>query len=347
MTGLGEDSATIDEQAARVVVDIATGTWRAQAMYAAAALRLADIVVDGYRQPEQLAQQAAADPDALCRLMRLLTAMGVFDQDPVTGYELTAVGNLLRSDVPGSMRDLVLLYGEEFHQAWGAVVPAVRSGTSGFAEALGMPLHQYLRDTPGVGRRFQRAMNAGNVFFPAVLEAYDFTDCRTVVDVAGGSGMLLATVLNAHEKLHGVLVEVPHMVPVAAEYLDSTVGSHRYQAVAGDAFAEVPPGADVYLLSRVLQDWSDDDCVRLLSSIRRAMTPDSRLLILERVIGDGSRILPLLWDLHLHMAAGGRERTAEGYRSVLERAALRLSGSRSLPLETTLLIAEPTSEPTA
>lgn len=329
------------ESSARTVIDIATGTWRAQALYTAAVLRLPDLVADGYRQPESLARRAGADPDAVRRLMRLLSAMGVFDAGPA-GYRLTSVGELLRADAPSSMRDMVLLYGQEFHQAWGAAEAAVRTGTSGFEHALGVSLLSYLRDVPGAGPRFQRAMNAGNVFFPAVAEAFDFARCRTVVDVAGGSGMLLGTVLAAHEHLTGVLLEAPHMVPVATEHLDKAVGPGRFRVLPGDAFAEVPPNADAYLLSRVLQDWDDAACVRMLSVIRRAMTPGSRLLVLERVIGDGDEMLPLLWDVHLMMAAGGRERPMSGYRSLLEAAGLRLTDVRRLPLETTLLIAEPT-----
>lgn len=396
----------VEQDAARRVVEIATGTWRAQAMYAAAALRLPDHVAAGDRTVEELAERAGASVDGVARLIRLLVAMGVFTGTERTGYRLTEVGDLLRSDAQASMRDMVLLYGEEFHRAWEAIVPAVRAGTSGFAHAFGMPLREYLRDTPGAGAKFQRAMNAGNVFFPAILDAFDFSRCRTVVDVAGGSGMLLSTVLLAHRKVRGVLFETPHMVPVAVEYLDKTVGPDRYRAVPGDAFVAVPGDADAYLLSRVLQDWDDDACVRLLSTIRRAMPRDGRLLVLERVLGhldtDPTRsgpdalpgsgvatgpdasatpdasagsdtgsgaatgsgavpvpfaaagvatgsdavpvpepLLPLLWDLHLMMAAGGRERSLDGYRRVLDLADLRLESVHPLPLETTLLIAAP------
>lgn len=340
-----------DQKAVRRVVDIITGTWQAQALYAAVAFGLADHVAAGDVTDEALAARTQASPDGIRRLMRLLTAMDVFErtpgdlngdlkgQDTGGGYRLTPAGELLRADSPQSMRDMIRIYGEEFHQAWGAVEPAVRTGTSGFQHAFGKTLHEYLRD-PQAGAKFQRAMNAGNVFFPDVLDAFDFTRCRTVVDVAGGSGMLLGTVLRAHPHLRGILFDQPHMVPVARTHLDEAIGPDRYEARAGDVFEGVPGGADVYLLSRVLQDWDDQRCTALLSHIRAALPESGRLLILERVIpDDGETLLPLLYDLHLLMAAGGRERDLAGYRAVLGAAGLHLESVHALSLETSLLVA--------
>lgn len=336
-----------DGIAARRVVDIITGTWRAQALHAATELDLPEHVAQGPATAAELAERSGASRDGVARLMRLLAAMEVFTGPDADGrYGPTEVSELLRSGAAESMRDMVGLYGREFHRAWGAVVPAVRTGTSGFEHAFGATLHQYLRDEPGAGPRFQAAMNAGNVFFADVLDAFDFGPCRTVVDVAGGSGMLLASVLRAHPDVHGVLFDLPHMLPVADAYLKEHAGPGRYETVSGDVFSQVPPDADAYLLSRVLQDWDDARCTALLLAIRKAMSGSARLLILERVVpgtpapADGP-LLPLLWDLHLLMAAGGRERTLDGYRDVLSAAGLRLESVHGLALETTLLVAAP------
>ncbi|MEU2503529.1 methyltransferase [Streptomyces sp. NPDC007863] len=329
--------------AARRVVDLITGTWRAQALHAAAALSLPDHIAAGHGTVQALAERTGASEDGLARLLRLLAALGVFTGDEENGYGLTDVGALLVADGERSMRDMVLLYGEEFHRAWGAVVPAIRTGTSGFEHAFGTSLHAYLRDEPDAGPRFLRAMNAGNVFFPEAAAAFDFTGARTVVDVAGGSGLLLSAVLQAHPRLTGTVFDLPHMLPVAERHLGATVEAHRYETVAGDVFDKVPAGHDVYLLSRVLQDWDDERCATLLANIREAMADSGRLLVLERVVAtDGTApVLPLLWDLHLLMAAGGRERTLDGYRSVLGAAGLRLESVHPLALETSLLVAAP------
>jgi hypothetical protein len=240
------------------------------------------------------------------------------------------------------MRDLCLMYGQEFHRAWGAVVPAITSGHSGFETAFGRTLHEFLADEPDAGPRFLRAMNAGSVFFDDVPKVFDFGACRTVVDLAGGSGLLLSTVLAANPMLHGILMDRAHMVPVAREQLAATVAHDRFEVRAGDMFDAVPAGADVYLLSRILQDWEDSECITLLTNIRRAMTGESRLLIVERVIPtDGSSVLPLVWDLHLMMMAGGRERTMAGYESILDAANLRLVAVHDMALETSMLVVAP------
>lgn len=325
----------------RTVVDIATGTWRTQALYAAVALRLPDHIAAGHTTSAALAAEADATPDGIIRLMRLLTALDVFAGDDRTGYRLTPVSQLLRSDEPGSMRDMCLMYGEEFHRAWGSAVTAIRTGHAGFEDAFGQTLHEHLADEPSAGQKFLRAMNAGSVFFSDVPTVYDFSGCHTVTDLAGGSGLLLSTVLRANPGLHGVLLDREHMLTVAKAHLSSTVEPGRYEVVAGDIFESVPSGSDAYLLSRILQDWDDNDCITLLSNIRRAMTnPAARLLIVERMIPDGgSAVLPLLFDLHLLMMAGGRERTPAGYASILDGAGLRVESVHELDLETSLLVA--------
>jgi hypothetical protein len=341
-----DENLTTDHRAAREVIDIVTGTWRAQALYAAAALRIPDHVADGTATCEALAARTGAGEDGVRRLMRLLATLGVFEGSERSGYRLNAVSRLLRSDVPGSMRDMCLIYGEEFHQAWGAVLPALRTGSTGFEAALGSTLGEYLRDTPGAGPKFQRAMSVGSAPFAAVSRAIDFSRYETVVDVGGGNGTFLSLVLRENPGLHGVLFDLPHMAPLAREHLDRAVAPERYLIRTGDVFEAVPSGGDAYLLSRVLQDWDDGDCLKLLANCRHAMGSSGRLFILERVVEEAggdtpADVLPVLWDVHLMLIAGGRERTLPEYRSLLDRAGLRLESVQSLPLETSLLVSSP------
>lgn len=328
--------------AARAIVDIVTGTWRAQALHAAVALRIPDHVASGHTSAAELATAAGTTVDRVERVMRLLVSMGVFGADLGGGFRSTAVSELLCTGVPGSLRDLVQLYGEEFHRAWGSFSTAVATGRSGFEEAFGHTLGEYLASELGASAKFQRAMDAGSAFFAGVPAVFDFSRCATVVDIAGGSGSLLATVLRASPATHGVLFELPHAAPIASERLGAAFAADRFEVRTGDMFEVVPPSADAYLLSRVLQDWDDSACVKLLSNCRAAMSDSARLLILERVIPDddslGARQLPLLWDLHLLTMAGGRQRSLDGYRSVLDDAGLRLDHVHSLPLETDLLV---------
>jgi len=327
------------------VIDILTGTWRAQALYAAAALGLPDHVAHGYVSPASLALEARADEESLRRLMRLLVVLGLFEADDVGSpvYRLTPAGELLRGDVPGSLRDMCLIYGEEFHRAWGSVVPAVRSGGTGFAEVFGMPLADYLRDVPGAGAKFQAAMSAGGAVFDEFSRLADLSSSDTVVDVGGGSGTLLSAVLRDHPRLRGVLFDLPSVVERAGEVLGSVFPPERTSVVAGDVFDAVPEGADTYMLSRVLQDWGEKECSKILTNCRRAMSEGSRLLVLERVVDiDRSSVLPVMWDVHLMMVAGGRERTIDEYRSLFQDSGFRLEQCVPLPLENSLLVASPT-----
>lgn len=330
------------DDAARAAVDIITGAWRAQALYAAIALDLPDHVAAGRVRGAELANATGSTRDGIERLMRLLVAMDVFTGSERAGYRLTPVGERLCGNVDGSLRDMCRIYGEEFYRAWGAIVPAITTGGSGFQQAFGTSLHEYLATRPGAGERFQRAMTGGSPFFSDVAKVFDFAGSQTVVDVAGGGGMLLSTILREHPHLRGVLFDLPHMVPIGRDRVSAEVGADRCKSVGGNMFERIPPGADVYLLSRVLQDWDDQDCLTVLANCRTAMVKRARLLIVERVIPeDGSAMLPLLWDLHLLVMTAGRERTMAGYRSLLEAAGLRLESVHPLALETSLLVAAP------
>lgn len=333
-----------DDGAARVIVDIITGTWRAQALHAAVALGIPDHVAAGHTSPAELAAETGATADVVERLMRLLISMGVFDADGVGGYRPTDVSELLRTGGPASLRDLVQLYGEEFHQAWGSFANSLVTGRPGFEEAFGSTLGAYLARDPAVSAKFQRAMEAGSAFFAGVPDVFDFSRCASVVDIAGGSASLLAVVLGASPATRGVLFDLPHAAPLASRRLGAAFPADRFEVLTGDMFEAVPPGADAYLLSRVLQDWDDSRCVELLSNCRVAMPDSARLLILERVIPNddvpsAACQLPLLWDLHLLTMTGGRQRTLRGYRSLLGAAGLYLEEVHPLALETNLLVA--------
>jgi hypothetical protein len=331
------------EQVAREVVDLITGAWRTQAVYTAVSLRLPEHVAAGSRTSAALAEDTGSSEDGVRRLMRLLVALGVFEGDEHNGgYRPTQLSAALQSGAAGSMRDMCLLYGQEFYRAWGHAQEAISTSSPSFERACGQPLRDYLQREEGAGERFLRAMNAGNIFFEHLPRMVDFSGCSLVVDVGGGSGELLSAVMRANPQLRAKLVDLEHMLPVAEEHLRAVAALDRVELVAGDIFESVPVGGDVYVLSRVLQDFDDERCVQLLENCRRAMGRSSRMVLVERVVrDDGSAALPLLWDLHLLIVSGGRERTHDGYARVLERAGLRLDETVELPLETTALIARP------
>ncbi|MEU6995009.1 methyltransferase [Streptomyces sp. NPDC046465] len=330
--------------AARAAIDLVTAAWHTQAVYAAVKLGLPDLIAAGHTGPADLARAAGADEDAVRRLLRLLLRLDVVDGDENDGYRNTDVGELLR-DQPGSLRDVSLLYGEEFYQAWGHSIETFKTGGTGFEKAYGKSLIGYLREDSDAAERFQRAMKAqaNNFAFDAVPQHIDFTADRHVVDIAGGSGQLLARVLGSAPEARGTLLDLEHTLPIARAHLEQSVGTDRTELIAGDMFTTpIPKEADTYLLSRVLGDWSDDDCVRLLRSIREAMAPNSRLLIIELVVQEGKAgLIAPLWDLHLMVVNGGHQRSIGEYRDLVARSGLAIERSVPLPMEASALVLTP------
>jgi len=333
---------TVDIQATRDVVDIITGGWRAQALYTAVKLRLPDHIAAGRTTCAELADATAADENGIRRLMRLLVAMGIFEGNESTGYRSTRLSTALL-DGPRSLRDMCLLYGEEFYSAWGHAHHAISTASSGFEVAYGRSFYDHLGQDEATARRFQRTMNSGSMFFHQVPEIFDFSGGKMVVDVGGGGGQLLATILGATPGARGTLLDRAHMIPEAREHLAAVVGPDRVQLVEGDMFKDVPANGDVYILCRVLAGWGDDAVTEVFANCRRAMADSSsRLLILDRFVQDeDSTVLPALWDLHLLMTTGGEHRTLDRVTTLLNRAGLDITRIAELPMETTALIAAP------
>lgn len=329
----------VDRQAAAEAVKLITGGWQAQALYTAIKLDIPDYIAAGRTTDRELAEATGAEEEGVHRLMRLLVAMGVFEGGGRTGYQNTAVSAAVLNH-PDSLRDMCLLYGEEFYTAWRHAHEAISKVESGFEIAFGRPLYTHLAQDDDLSERFQRAMKAGNLFFDYVPEIFDFSGKR-VVDVGGGPGELLAAILAAAPDACGTLLDREHVVPVARKNLTASVGLERVELVGGDMFQAVPEGGDVYMFCRVLAGWQDDAVVGVFENCRRVMAgPESRLLVLDRLVAEeNSPMLPALWDLHLLMTAGGRHRTLENLTSLLDRAGFDVERVAELPMETTALIA--------
>jgi hypothetical protein len=327
-----------DLRAAREMVELLTGGWRAQAVHTAARLGVADHLAAGRTTDPELAATTGSKEDGIHRLMRLLVAMKVFAADGAGGYRNTALSELLL-DVPGSQRDMALLYGAEFYTAWSHAAEAIGTVSSGFEIAYDTPLYTYNARNPEFSDRFQRTMKAGNLFFAHVPAVYDFAG-RHVVDVGGGNGQLLAEILAAHPTARGTLFDRENVVEVATTNLAACGVLDRAAVVGGDMRVSVPGGGDVYLLCRVLAGHSDDDVLGVFRRLRAGFSgPDARLVMLDRLVDENNpTVLPALWDLHLLMTTGGRHRSVDHLADLLDRAGLAIESRADLPVETTALV---------
>ncbi len=312
-----------------------TGAWATQAISTAAGLGLPDHL-DTIGDLPGLAAATGADEPSLARLLRYLTALGIVHTSG-THHSLTDLGLLLRSDGASSMRPLALMYGGPFYQSFGALTEAVRSGQESYAKVFGSHHFAHMAGDPGLAELFHQSMAASNAMFAGVTRVVDFSAARTIVDVAGGNGELLAQILAANPALRGVLMDRPHALAAAEERLSDV--ADRVTLVPGDFTESVPGDGDVYLLSRVLHDWDDEQCRAILATCARNMPEHAELLVIERVLppAGSTDSLAVPWDIHMLCNTGGRERTESDYRDLLARAGFELIDVRTLPLDAHIL----------
>ena len=317
-----------------VLLRLVNGAAAAQVVAVAVRLGLADLLAEGSRETEALAAATGTHAPSLWRLLRALAALGVAVEEADGRFALGPLGGPLRSGVPGSVRDLVMLFGHpDFWATWGALEHCVRTGETAVRHLFGVEttFERYAAD-PAFGAVFDAGMAVlAERGAAAVLAAWPFPEKGLVVDVGGGQGTLLAAVLRAWPRLRGVVLDLPGVAERAARLLQTAGLGDRASAESGDMFSGVPRGADLYLLKSVLHDWADDRAAAVLRSCRAAMTrPGARLLVVERVLPermapDPASVAHAVGDLMMLTRAGGRERTEAEYAALLAGARLRLA----------------------
>lgn len=243
---------------------------------------------------------------------------------------------------PGSLPQScsLSLSGAWFWAAWGEVLHSVRTGETGFQKAFGVSEWEYLAQHPEEATHFNAAMIGFHGDEPAaIVEAYDFSGSGTVVDVGGGSGNLLGTILTTNPSVRGVLFERPQVVPDAERTLSAAGVADRCEVVGGDFLEAVPDGGNVYIVSHCIHNWDEPSCVRILANCRRAMPPRGRLLIVEAVVSAGDEPDPAkILDLAMLLVPGGEERSEDDYRILLDKAGFRLT--RVVPTRTSASVIE-------
>ena len=302
--------------------------WRSPAVYAATHLGIADLLGDGSRSVAQLAEVTGCHAPSLYRLLRALARIGVFVELDGQRFANSALSQLLRTDVSGSMAAMAAMTAGLMRGALGELVHSLRTGQPGFERAYGMPMWRYVTErNPAAGSQFNAAMTqASAVVNPSVARAVDWSGVRSVVDVGGGQGGLLRALLACHPGIrHAILFDRPSVIDQLRAAGDTT-RDERLELVAGDFFSTVPAGADGYVMKWILHDWDDAACVQLLGACRRAMTPTSRLLVVELVIDpDRSDELAYAMDLQMLAALGGKERAAGEFAALYDAAGLQLT----------------------
>lgn len=318
------------------------GFWVSRAIYAAAKLGIPDLLKDGPKSPEELAKATGTHAPSLYRVLRALHSVGVFAADDRGRFALTPLGDTLRTGVPGSLRFFAIEeLGENHYPAWEKVLHSVKTGAIAFNHVYGASKWQYMTKHPDEATIFDEAMASfSSVVAAAIVAAYDFSSSATLVDIGGGDGLLLSTILQANPQLRGVLADLPHVTEGALRRFQVEELTERCQIAPGDFFDSVP-AADTYVLKWIIHDWDDERSVAILKNCRRAMTKGGKVLLVEAVIGPGTTTaFSKFMDLNMLVMTGGRERTEAEYRALFDAAGLRLA--RVIPTHTEMSILEGT-----
>ena len=314
------------------MLQMIAGFWVSRALYIAAKLGIADLVQDQARTATELAVATSTHAPSLYRVLRALASVGVFAEDDQGRFALTPLAATLRSDAPGSLRAWATVQlGEDHYQAWGELMHSVRTGEIAFDHVFGMGVWQHRAQHPEKAKRFDEAMaNLIGVYNGAVLASYPFSTIEKAVDVGGGDGSLLITLLQANPTMKGVLFDLPHVTERAKQRIADAGLTGCCEVMAGDALTSVPSGGDAYILSRVIHDWDDDHAVTILKNCHRAMTEQGKLLLIERVLpvrveSSSAMQALVLSDLNMMVMNGGREHTEVEYRVLFEASGFRLT----------------------
>jgi SAM-dependent methyltransferase len=334
-------NAATDVPPPAAMMGLITGYWASQAVGVVARLGVADHLADGPRASDEVAVAVGADPQALYRVLRLLASMGVFTEPQPRSFALTPLGETLRSDAPGSVRNFAITETAPGHWLpWGRLYESVLSGRPMAREALGMDLFDWYGRNPEEAAFFSAAMgNLSALAASELVRVYDVSSAATVADVGGAHGVLLGAVLRANPAARGILFDLPHVTETAGGAIAAQGLSERCDVVGGDFFEAVPEGADLHLLKQILHDWDDERAIRLLRNCHRALASNGKLLVVEMVIPPDNRPgIAQAMDLNMLVVLGGRERTEAEFEDLFREAGFRLE--RVIPTHSPFFVLE-------
>jgi len=299
-----------------------------RAIGVSAELCIADLLKDGPKTAEELAQQTGVHARSLYRVLRACASIGVYSEDNEKRFSLTPLAEPLVSDAPGSLRAFAEMITCDWQfQTWAELPYSVKTGKPSFEKVFGKSSFEYFWSDEKAGRVFNDAMTSNSAFASvATVNAYDFSSISKLVDVGGGHGFLLASILAKYGNLKGVLYDMPDIVAQAEKLLSEHGVTNRCATVGGDFFKSVPTGGDAYIMKHIIHDWNDAQCVALLQNCRKAMTDNGKILVVEMIVPKGNEPSPAKFlDLQMLQYLPGCERTEEEYGELFDKAGLELT----------------------
>lgn len=294
----------------------------------AAEFGIADLLKNTAKTADELARETSMHPRSLYRVLRTCASFGVFSEDEEKRFTLTPLAEPLLSDAPGSLRAFAtMVTGDWQFETWAQFPYSIQTGNPAFDKVYGMSSFEYFWSNEKAGKTFNDAMTSNSAFSSeAVIHAYDFSGISTLVDVGGGYGLLLASILQKYPDIKGILYDMPAIVEQAKELVDSYGVADRCVRTGGDFFTSVAASGDAYIMKHIIHDWNDEQCVTILKNCRTAMTEGGKILVVEIVLPKGNApSLGKFIDLQMLLYLPGCERTEAEYRELFNRAGFELS----------------------
>jgi len=335
-------SLTPEASAAQLGFQIAWGYVGSSALHAALELGLPDRLAAGPKPVSELARETGTNEDALYRVLRVLASLGMFEEQTPRTFAANLPAQLLRVQ-PGTPRDILYFLTEPHHfRIHAELLHTLRTGQPAVEKVMGKPVFEVFATDAAFGKVFNDAMTSMSALaIPAALEAFDFGDIRVLVDIAGGHGRVLTSILQRYPTMRGVLFDMEHVIAGAGPLIGASGVADRCTTVSGDFFTAVPAGGDAYIMKHIIHDWDDDRSLTILRNIHRVLAgvPNGRVILLESVIQPGN--VPdfgKLIDMEMLLIPGGRERTADEFSALFARAGFELT--RIVPTASPLSVIE-------
>jgi hypothetical protein len=311
----------------KVLMDYIMGFRATQLIAVAARLNLAGHLKDGAKTAAQLSQLTHTHTQAIYRLLRALANLDIVEANQDHIFSLTSTGHLLCETTPGSLRNVAILYGEEWlWKAYAQLTYSVKQGKQAFEFVHGQTMYTYLQQNSLEAEVFNRAMSDFSLIeSEAIRKGYNFSVAHTIVDIGGGQGALVSCLLKANPAASAIVFDLPEVVNTITANSTPVKEGLPISYVPGDFFREVPAEGDIYLLKSVLHNWDEDSCITILQNCRKAMPIHARLLLIERIIpDDNENSEATLFDINMLVMTGGQERTREEYKQLLDAAGFNL-----------------------
>lgn len=309
------------------MLEYVTGFWMSRALYVLAKLGIPDLLQSGPKSVEELAQATETHAPSLYRLLRALASNGLVKIEDDGRFALTPLSETLVTNAPGSVRWFIISeLGQEHYPAWGNLMHSVKTGEIAFDNHFGADIWKYFAQNPEDAAVFNNSMSGMTaVANEAIMSRYDFSPFNKIVDIGGGHGGLITSILKQNPEAKGVLFDAGVVIEGARPRLEAAGVADRCEAVSGDFFKAVPAGGDAYVMKWIIHDWEDEKAIAILKNCRSQMKPNGRLIIVDCVVPENNEPdFSKTFDLNMMVMTGGKERTAAEFSQLLEAAGFRL-----------------------